>query len=378
MENYFEVEGLTVGYDKKPLIKDITFGIDKGSILTLIGPNGSGKSTILKTITGQLAPLGGRVAVEGDDIFFWTAKQFAQRFAVVLTERIKPELVTCAEIVAMGRYPYTDLFGRLTDEDKAAVANALRMVHAMDLANRDFSTLSDGQRQRILLARAICQDPEVIVLDEPTAYLDIRHKIELLEILRRMAREKHVTVIMSLHEIDLAMKISDNIICVKGESIQAFGSPQEIIDTCSIEELYEIKNGSYDTLFGSVELVKPSGEPKIFIVAGGGHGIPFYRELQKRQIPFATGVLFSNDVDYQVARTLSDKVIVSPAFESAGEEKYKEALDMMLKCSTVIDAGTPCGSLNEMNSRLLEAARDNGIPVLTSLNKGGSIEKEMQ
>ena len=216
MENYFEVEGLTVGYDKKPLIKDITFGIDKGSILTLIGPNGSGKSTILKTITGQLAPLGGRVAVEGDDIFFWTAKQFAQRFAVVLTERIKPELVTCAEIVAMGRYPYTDLFGRLTDEDKAAVADALRMVHAMDLANRDFSTLSDGQRQRILLARAICQDPEIIVLDEPTAYLDIRHKIELLEILRRMAREKHVTVNMSLHEIDLAMKISDNIICFKG------------------------------------------------------------------------------------------------------------------------------------------------------------------
>ena len=110
-------------------------------------------------------------------------------------------------------------------------------VHALDLAERDFSTLSDGQRQRIMLARAICQEPEIIVLDEPTAYLDIRHKIELLDILREMAHEKGITVIMSLHEIDLATKISDYLLCVKGETISAFGPPEDILAEGGIDRL---------------------------------------------------------------------------------------------------------------------------------------------
>src|SRR5699024_9588110 len=128
----------------------------------------------------------------------------AKRVAVVLTDRIHPELMTCGEVVAMGRYPYTNALGRLTAQDREIVARAMERVHALDLAEQDFTTLSDGQRQRIMLARALCQEPEVLILDEPTAYLDIRHKIELLDILREMAHEKGITVIMSLHEIDLA------------------------------------------------------------------------------------------------------------------------------------------------------------------------------
>jgi len=363
MEYYFRTDGLSVGYDGKALIHDISVGIEKGKILTLIGPNGAGKSTILKSITRQLALIRGNVAIAGKDLLQWQTKEMAQQVAVVLTDRIRPELMTCAEVVAMGRYPYTNLFGKLTPADVEAVERALRQVHAMNLAQQDFATLSDGQRQRILLARAICQDPEIIILDEPTAYLDIRHKIELLDILSRMAREQQITVIMSLHEIDLAMKVSDYVMCVKGETIGAFGTPEEILARHSIEQLYDMQKGTYNLLFGSVEFAKPQEEPRVFVVAGGGCGIPCYRRLQKQQLPFATGILFDNDIDYQVARDLSNRVVTAPGFEEMTEEHYQAAAELLLRCEAVVDAGTPVGSRNRLNARLLELAKEHNIPV---------------
>ena len=227
-EYYFHLDHLTVGYDKKPLIKDICIGIEKGEIVTLIGPNGSGKSTILKSITRQLKLVGGNVEFDGKNLHELSFRELSTKMAVVLTERMKPELMTCHDIVATGRYPYTGRLGMLTREDEEKVEKAMRAVHAEELGGRDFNAISDGQRQRVLLARAICQEPEVIILDEPTSFLDIRHKLELLAILRRMAKEKGITVIMSLHEIDLAQKISDKIICVKGDAISHFGAPETI------------------------------------------------------------------------------------------------------------------------------------------------------
>lgn len=364
MEHYFMTRDLAVGYDGNILIHDINIRLERGKILTLIGPNGAGKSTILKSITRQLQTIAGTVEVEGSAIARWSPKTLAQRMAVVLTQRISPELMTCAQVVAMGRYPYTNMFGKLTPEDTTAVEQALEQVHALELAQRDFMTLSDGQRQRILLARAICQEPEIIVLDEPTAYLDIRYKIELLDILREMAREKGVTILMSLHEIDLAMKVSDTLLCVKGDTIEASGAPEEILKDHTIERLYGIQNGSYNLLFGSVELPKPQGRPEVFVVGGGGQGIGWYRQLQKRQIPFAAGILFENDVEHQVARELSDHLVTAPAFEPMTQEHYQAAAKLLEGCRQVIDAGAPVGTLNRFNGALLELARRRSIPIL--------------
>ena len=361
--SYFRTENLTVGYNGKPLIRDIDLELEKGKILTLIGPNGAGKSTFLKTAIRQIPAVGGKVFVDGRELHDWAPREFAREVAVVLTERIRPELMNCAEVVAMGRYPYTGVFGKLSDEDLDKVASALEKVHATDLAEQDFSTLSDGQRQRIMLARAICQEPKLIILDEPTAYLDIRYKVELLAILRRMAREEGITVVMSLHEIDLASKVSDTLLCLKGDRVAAFGPPEEVMASRFIEELYGMKNGSYNLLFGSVELKKPEGEPQVFVVAGGGCGVPVYRELQKRDVPFATGILFENDADFQVACGLSDHVVSAPAFRPMEEEQFREAAALMRRCGKVIDAGAPEGELNGMNRRLLELAREEGLPV---------------
>ena len=356
-EYYFHLDHLTVGYDKKPLIKDICIGIEKGEIVTLIGPNGSGKSTILKSITRQLKLVGGNVEFDGKNLHELSFRELSTKMAVVLTERMKPELMTCHDIVATGRYPYTGRLGMLTREDEEKVEKAMRAVHAEELGGRDFNAISDGQRQRVLLARAICQEPEVIILDEPTSFLDIRHKLELLAILRRMAKEKGITVIMSLHEIDLAQKISDKIICVKGDAISHFGAPETIFREDIIRELYEIDNGSFDPCFGSIELPRPEGTPRVFVLAGGGTGIPVFRKLQKENVPFAAGVLYTNDIDYQLARILAMETVTEAPFQEISDEAFARACELMKSCERVIDTGVPVGMCNRRIEELRAEAK---------------------
>lgn len=370
---YFKTDHLTVGYHGKALIHDVNFRIEKGKILTLIGPNGAGKSTILKTIIRQLPPIEGTVLIGNRDVRTWSVKEMAGQVAVMLTERIYPELMTCREVVAMGRYPHTGALGRMTAEDEKAVQEALARVHGLPLAEQDFAALSDGQRQRIMLARAICQEPRVIVLDEPTAYLDIHFKLELLEILREMAREKGLTVVMSLHEIDLAAKVSDYLACVKGDRIAAFGAPEEIMQEGVVEELYGLKKGSYNWLYGSVELEPVPGIPQIFVVAGGGFGTECYRVLQKRGIPFATGILHKNDIDYPAAKALSEYVVAAGAFEEMTEEHFGQAAAFIESAGAVIDAGTPIRCLNRENGRLFQWARERRIPIYRGI---GAWQKE--
>lgn len=373
---YFETHDLSVGYGGRPLIEKINLSIEKGRILTLIGPNGSGKSTILKTITKHLEKIAGVVTIENDNISKWSNKELAKRLSVMLTERIDPELMTCEQVVAMGRYPYTNHFGSLTPGpgDRQVVEESLHMVRAEELAERPFTDISDGQRQRIMLARAICQQPEIIVLDEPTSYLDIRHKIELLDILRKMAREKNVAVVMSLHEIDLAAKISDQIICVKGDRIRLFGTPEQVFTGERVKELYELESGSFNTLFGSVELMAPEGEPEIFVLAGAGKGIPIYRLLQKSKRAFSTGVLFENDVDLQVASALAAHVTVAPAFGTFGERELNEAKRWIDRARCVVDAGTPVGEQNRRSRELIQYARTEGKRVITGAEAFENID----
>jgi len=363
MDSFFEIKNLSVGYDGRVLIHDIGLSLARGSILTLIGPNGAGKSTVLKTVARQTEALGGRVLIGGADLFSLSPKETARRMSVLLTDRVRTELTTCAEIVAMGRYPYTDMFGRLTPADEDAVRASLETVDALGLADRDFSTLSDGQRQRILLARAMCQEPDVMILDEPTAYLDIRHKIGLVDLLRRTARERGITVVMSMHETDLALKASDYIMCLKGERVYALGPPEKISAGGAIERLYDLQNGSYDVLSGSVELPRAEGSPDAFVIPGCGYGAVCLRALQKKGVPCACGVVFENDVDFRVAEALCVRVISSPAFEPVSEKTFDRAARALLECRRAVDSGAPVGPFNEANARLLTLARENGIPV---------------
>jgi len=353
---FFETDTMTVGYGGKALIRDICLRLRRGEILTLIGPNGAGKSTILKSVTRQIALVGGAVYLDGRDMRAMTGNQIARRLAVVLTERIRPEMMTCFDVVATGRYPYTGALGLLGAEDRRKTQQAMELVQVWDLRERPFSAVSDGQRQRLLLARAICQEPELIVLDEPTSFLDVRHKLEFLKILRDLVRERQVAVLMSLHELDLAQKISDRIVCVRGDTIAADGTPEEIFTQERIRDLYGITSGTFDVNFGCMELEAVTGTPEVFVISGNGSAIPVFRALARRQIPFAAGILHSNDIDCEAARSLAAQVIETPAFEVIGEDAYQRARQVMLRCREVRCPLNEFGPINEANRRLRDEA----------------------
>ena len=255
MSEFLQTENLSVGYDGRALIRDVCLRVQRGKIVTLIGPNGSGKSTILKTIVGQLSKVSGTVLLEEKDMAQMRQNETARRMAILMTQRVHPELMTCFDVVSTGRYPYTGALGLLSREDKAIVLEAMALVNSEDLADRPFDAISDGQRQRILLARALCQQPEIIVLDEPTSYLDIRYKLELLTILKTMVREKNLAVLMSLHELELAERVSDTVVCVSGDRIDRVGSPKEIFSSDYIAKLYHMEPGKYDPCFDTLEYV---------------------------------------------------------------------------------------------------------------------------
>lgn len=251
----FRISDLSAGYDKKVVVEGVDLEVRAGDVVALIGPNGSGKSTILKTVIGQLPELSGTVYLDGETMRSRSRNDVARRMAILMTARVEPELMTCRDVVSSGRYPYTGRLGVLRDEDKKIVEQSLSQVDALAFADAPFSAVSDGQRQRILLARALCQQPQLIVLDEPTSFLDIRYKLELLSVLKRMVRENDLAVLLSLHELDLARRISDTVICVAGDRIDRIGTPEEIFTSDYIAQLYHLERGKYDECFSTLEFV---------------------------------------------------------------------------------------------------------------------------
>ena len=256
---------LAIGYGKTPLLSDICLGVQPGQILTLIGPNGAGKSTLLRTLAGQLAPMGGTVLLAGKDLTAYTGTQRAQKLALMAPHSRRMELTTCFDFVSAGRYPYTGRLGILSAEDRQQVHRALELVGAAQLADRDFNRISDGQRQRILLARALCQQPEVILLDEPTSCLDIKGKIELLTILKELAHTGQLAVILSLHELELAEKIADTVVCVSPGGVSGVLTPEQAFQPENIRALYGLTEQQYTALFGTPEPEAekaPAGKPQ--------------------------------------------------------------------------------------------------------------------
>lgn len=360
MRDYLYTENLAVGYNGQPLIRDICLHLRRGEIMTLIGPNGSGKSTILRSVIRQISPLRGTVYLDGRPMDRMAALEVAKRLSVLMTDRVHPELMTCRDVAATGRYPYTGKLGLLTPPDWEKVDEALALVHGEELADRDFAQISDGQRQRVLLARALCQEPEVLVLDEPTSFLDIRYKLELLSILKDMVRRRKLAVLMSLHELDLAQKVSDCVACVHNHTIERCGAPEEIFTAGYILELYDAARGSYNPDFGCLELEPPAGTPQVFVIGGGGSGIPVYRRLQRQGVPFAAGVLHENDLDYPVSKALAAEVISEETFSPIGETAFRLAAEKIARCAQVLCPLSTFGPMNEKNRLLRELAEQAG------------------
>ena len=240
MDNKIRTINLQVGYGKNPVLKDVSFDLQAGQIICLIGANGAGKSTVLKTITRQLKKLNGNVYMDGEDEAKLTETDVAKKLSMVMTERIHPELMTCFDVVATGRYPYTGTMGILSAEDKKIAFDALKMVGAEKIAEKEFAKISDGQRQRIMLARAICQDTDIMILDEPTSFLDLQFKLDILKVIKSLAKDKNVAVLMSIHELEFVPAIADLVIGIAGDKVYKIGTPKEILTGENIGKMYRM------------------------------------------------------------------------------------------------------------------------------------------
>ena len=246
--SYCATHDLAVGYGA-PLLQGINLQAERGRILALIGPNGAGKSTLLKTLAGQLAAQGGAVLLDGYGLTDYTPSARARKLALMVPHTARTELTTAFEVAAAGRYPYTGRLGILSEADRQQVRDALQLVQADALADRDFAKLSDGQRQRVLLARAVCQQPEILLLDEPTSFLDVKGKAELMSILRTLARDKNVAVVVTLHELELARKLADAVVCVAPQGVSAVLTPQAAFAEENICRLFDLSKEQYAALF---------------------------------------------------------------------------------------------------------------------------------
>ncbi len=261
---------LSAGYGREVVVDGINLTVKAGEILCLIGPNGSGKSTILKTLTRELKALGGKIFVLGKDAAAMNELEAARHLSMVMTEKIRPEFMSCREVVESARYPYTGRLGILRQEDREAAARAIKIAGAEELCDKTFGKVSDGQKQRIMLARAIAQNTEIIVLDEPTSFLDMRFKIDLIRVIKRLAKVEKKTVIMSLHELELAKAAADTIVCVGQGKILRTGSPEEIFCGDFIQKLYGIKESEFDNETARLKIEFEEAEKGKAGVLGGG------------------------------------------------------------------------------------------------------------
>lgn len=232
---------LDAGYDGKVVVENVNLQVKPGEVLALIGPNGAGKSTLLRTVTSQLPEIHGTVFLSEKRIQEIEREELARKMALVTTERPRPEWMTCREMVAAGRYPYTGKLGILSDADWQIAEDALRTVQGEAFGDVDYNRISDGQRQRIMLARALCQEPEVLVLDEPTSFLDIQFKMDLLSVIRRIAKQKKIGVILSMHELEFVPAVADRVACIGGGRVACLGTPEEVITGRNLEQLFGLQ-----------------------------------------------------------------------------------------------------------------------------------------
>lgn len=211
---------LTVGYRGHRVVEDISLSLPCGRLVCLLGPNGAGKSTLLRTLCGFQPPIEGTVTISGSDITTMSAAEVARLVSVVLTDRPLTPSLTVAEMVGMGRTPYTGFWGRLSDDDRRLVSEAMQTVGIAPLATRRMGRLSDGERQKVMIAKALAQHTPVIVLDEPTAFLDYPSKVAVMKTLARLAHDEGKTILMSTHDLELAAQLGDELMEIENKHIR--------------------------------------------------------------------------------------------------------------------------------------------------------------
>ena len=360
MEAAIVIESLDFGYTSELVLKDISFSVEKGQFMSIIGPNGSGKSTLLKNLSNIYHPLNGRIDINGKNINDYSKKELATKVALVPQDTTISYDFSVFDIVLMGRFPYIGRFKKESESDYEKVIEALKLTNTFHLRDRNINELSGGERQRVIIARALVQEPEIIFLDEPTSHLDINHQIDLLTLLKKLNREKKTTIILVIHDINLACRYSDKIVLMDGGKILSVGNTEDVITRENIEESYGLnviieENPYTDSLYIvplSLKNKKSTEKPKekIHVIAGGGSGREILTKLEEKGFKISLGVINVGDSDWHIAKKLSIKTVDERPFSEVSEGSYKKNLRYIKSSDIIILSSTAygCGNLKNL------------------------------
>jgi iron complex transport system ATP-binding protein len=258
-------EQLSLGYDARTIVDRLNVAIPAGAITVIVGANASGKSTLLRGVARILTPSGGAVTLDGRDIRSYAGKELARIVGILPQSPTAPDGITVADLVARGRYPHQGWFGRHSSEDDRIVADALAATECTELASRQVDALSGGQRQRAWIAMALAQDPDILLLDEPTTFLDVTHQLEVLDLLLGLNRERGTTVVMVLHDLNLAARYADHIVVMSDGGIVATGTPRDVITPEIVSDAFGLDARVVDDPVCGAPMVVPIGRY---------HGVP--------------------------------------------------------------------------------------------------------
>ena len=351
-----ETRGLTKRFGRgdqaQDAVADVSLHIREGEVYGLLGPNGAGKSTTLKMICGMLRPTAGEILFAGHA---WRREDLYAIGSLIEEAPLYPNL-TARENLRVR----TTLLGL----PKSRIDEVLAAVDLADTGKKRAGRFSMGMRQRLGLALALIARPRLLVLDEPTSHLDIRYQIDLLRILRHLAKSRNVAVIMSIHELELAQKSADKVICVKDGRVFRAGAPEDIFTRETIGELYGLQHGTFNERFGSVEIGCPHGDAHTFVIAGAGTGSAVFRQLIRQGKAFYAGVLHEGDIDCELARDLATECVAERAFEPIGDKTIARAKELLVHCARLIVCPAAFGTINARNAELVEFARSHGIEVM--------------
>jgi len=239
----FSGEDLVIGYPSadEPVVDDESISVAPGEVTALVGPNGSGKSTLLKGLADQLSLDGGTVLIDGEEVHSFETKELARRLGLLSQENVAPDTITVEKLVEHGRYPHRGFFDGLTDEDRAAIDRAIDLAGVDHLRDSEVGQLSGGQKQLVWIAMVIAQDTDVLLLDEPTTFLDLHHQLEVMDIVRTLRDESEITVVLVLHDIDQAARYADHMVALSDGAIYERGSPEEVVTEDLLAEVFEIE-----------------------------------------------------------------------------------------------------------------------------------------
>jgi iron complex transport system ATP-binding protein len=369
-----EAHDLTIGYNGEPVLREVSLAAARGQLVGIVGPNGSGKSTLVRSLSRVLPPLSGRVLLDAADIYRMTARELARRLAVVPQDNQVAFDFPVREVVLMGRAPHLSRFGLERPQDYAIADEAMRLTHTEVFAHRPITSLSGGERQRCMIARALAQQPEVLLLDEPTAHLDINHQIEILDLTRRLTAERGLATLVVLHDLNLASQYCDHLVLVAQGRTLAEGTPQEVVTESRIRaaygadvhvRLHPTSGRPYVTLLSRLPAAaRATRQTKIHLICGAGTGSQLMRRLTHLGFAVSVGALNVADSDQEEAEALDLPRVEEAPFSPITEETHRQNCEMAREADVVVVTGIPFGRGNLRNLEAAVRARGFGRRVL--------------